>query len=172
MIPRKQTLLSLMVMLCAIVFSSCEGVALAQEAQSPVATVKEQLPNGEFIVVIDGVEQRTLTAEHAMQIAERNADLDKCQRARAVIDQELQRYDQLVALAKKDAELADKTAIIERERAARIETMYNSEYALRLKAEQLNNAHGRVGKFFDNPWVQIGFKAVVPAVNLARSFTR
>jgi hypothetical protein len=134
------------------------------------AVIKEQLPNGEFIVVIDGVEQRTITQEHAEQIKQRKEDLDRCQRARAVIDQLVAKQDQEIALLKKDRELADAQVALERERAGRIESMYNSEYALRLKAEQLNNAHGRVGKFFDNPLVQIGFKAVVPTVTMVRAF--
>jgi hypothetical protein len=133
------------------------------------AVVKEKLPNGEFIVVIDGVEQRTITQAHAEQIKQHNADLDKCQRARAVIDQLVAKQDQEIAVLKKDRELADAQVALERERAGRIESMYNSEYALRLKAEQLNNAHGRVGNFFDNPWVQIGFKAVVPTVTMVRA---
>jgi hypothetical protein len=38
--------------------------------------VKERLPNGEYILEIDGVEHRSITASHAREIAERRILLE------------------------------------------------------------------------------------------------
>lgn len=153
----------------------CFAVAFNAKSQVPsgpqAALVKEQLPNGEYIVVISGVEQRTITADHARAIALRDEDLDKCQRIRAVNEKQIETYEQTLALLKRDRDLADKEAALERERALRFSAMYTAEHELRLKSEQVN-ARGSVAAFFDKPLIQIAWKAAVPAFQMYLSSRR
>lgn len=50
---------------------SCVQMTYSQEIR-----VKERLPNGEYILEIDGVEHRSITASHAREIAERRILLE------------------------------------------------------------------------------------------------
>lgn len=159
-VPRLLVLVTLL--FSAIVFSACE--AHAQQVQ-----VKERLPDGEFIVVIDGVEQRTIKAEHARDIIERDEKLERCSSARVVLDKQVVVYENTLGLLKRDRELADRQAQLERERAMRFQTMFEGEQALRLQAEKLHRPRGRVTAFFENPFVQVATKLALP---VAQSFVR
>jgi hypothetical protein len=125
--------------------------------------IKEVLENGELIIEYKGVEQRTITATHARDIAERSAELSRLQRAQPLYEAQILSLKQAVDLAKKDAQIADTQAKYERERAAKFQALFQGEQGLRLQAEQLGR-RGRVSKFFDNPYVQVGLKFTVPIV--------
>lgn len=144
-----------MLMLCVLSFSN----VLAASAQT--INIKERLPDGEYIVVINGVEQRTITADHARRIAERNAELDRLKRAQPLYEGQIAQLKLSIDLAKKDAALSDSMSKYERERAEKYLALYNGEQALRLQAEKLGG-RGRVSKFFDHPITQIALKLTVP----------
>lgn len=139
------------------------SVQAASAQTNSTIQIKERLPDGEYIVSIDGVEQRTITADHARQIAERNGELDRLRRAQPLYEQQISQLKLSVDLAKKDAQLATTQAALERERAAKFQALFNGEQALRLQAEKLG-ARGRVSRFFDNPYVQVSLKLAQPFV--------
>ncbi len=159
---RSLTSMVLLTMMCFVgVFST--QAASAQSVNTQSISIKEKLPGGEYIVAIDGVEQRTLTADHARRIAERDAALDKLQRAQPLYELDISQLKHSLELAKRDTALADTQARLEHERAGRFNSMFDGEHNLRLQAEQLNR-HGPVSKFFETPYAQIGFKAVLPVL--------
>lgn len=143
------------------------GVSSAQ-----TIAIKEPLPDGEYIVVIDGEEQRTIRADHARRIVASHEELDRCSRARSALDKQIVHYESALVLLKKDRELADLEARLQQSNARRFETMFLSEQRLRFSAEALNASRSKqhwLTKLFDNPYVDVGFRAVVPTVNLVRT---
>jgi hypothetical protein len=50
-------------------FALAAALMLCAATYSQQVSIKEKLPNGEYIILVDGVEQRTVTADHARQIA-------------------------------------------------------------------------------------------------------
>lgn len=146
--------------------------ATVSEAYGQTVTIKEALPDGEYIVVIDGQEQRTITADHARRIIDNNESLDRCSRARIALDKQIGHYEAALVLLKKDRELADLEARLQQSNARRFETMYLAEQKLRFSAEALNASRSKqhwLVKLFENPYVDVGFRAVVPTVNLVRT---
>lgn len=123
--------------------------------------IKEKLPDGEYIVQIDGIEQRTITADHARDIAARKAELEKLKTAYGLCDAEVGQLKISLDLSKKDSALASTQAQLQSERADKFRAMFEGERNLRLQSERLNQ-RGRVAKFFDNPYAQIGFKIALP----------
>ena len=148
----------------------CIGI-FAVNATAQAATVKEKLPDGSYIVAIcpaatpagadcalyKAMPPSTLRdVDNASQIA--NGNLDKCQRARAVLDKQIALYEDTFTLLKKgEVKLADAEADAERQRALRYSAMYTMEHDLRLKAEKVNAGgfSGGVNKIFDNPFVKL-----------------
>lgn len=140
-----------------------ENVRATSVQNTPTISIRERLPDGEYIVVIDNVEQRTITPAHARDIAEGKAELNRLRRAQPLYEGQVMQLKLSVDLAKKDAQLATTQAALERERAEKFQALFNGEQALRLQAESLMR-RGRVSTFFDNPYVQIGLKVGVPFV--------
>ncbi len=146
----------------ALLFSSPSVIAAQQEASPDVQiNVVESLPNGEYIVRVNGTEQRTITAEHARAIARDKAELESLRLVKTNLEAQRAELQNLFNTSKKDAQLAVTQAALERERASRFEAMYHGENALRLQSEQLQR-RGRVTQFFENPFVQVGFRAALP----------
>ena len=158
---RKQMALILATMMLLVVAFSVQTVN-AQTTSTSIQ-IKERLPDGEYIVSIYGVEQRTITVEHARQIAARNEELDKLKRAQPLYEAQISQLKLAIDLAKKDALLATTQASFERERAEKFQALFNGEQALRLQGEKLM-ARGSVSKFFDNPFVQVSLKLAQPIV--------
>jgi len=135
----------------------------AQPTSAQSINIKEKLPDGEYIVIVDGVEQRTITAAHARQISERRDELDRLKRAQPLYEAQITQLKLVADLAKKDAQLATTQASFERERAEKYQALWSGEQALRLQAEKLM-ARGRISKFFDNPYVQFALKLGEPVM--------
>lgn len=125
------------------------------------------MPDGSFIVEIGGADYKALPPStlkdivNASEIA--NGELSKCQRARAVIDKQIEVYENTLGLLKRDRDLADKEAELERERGLRFSTMYTMEHDLRLESEQVNARSGTT-RFFDSAPVQIAWKVGLPTL--------
>jgi hypothetical protein len=128
----------------------------------PAATVKEQLPDGSYIVAINGTSYKAIDAGTLHGILKTNEEADKALRARAALEKQIALYEdnllamkQLVAIA--DAQRSDEIGI-----AANYKTLYLGEHDLRLKAEKLYAPPGRVSGFFQNPVVQLAEKIGKP----------
>jgi hypothetical protein len=151
----------------ALILTLCAGsLCKAQSPDPPVnytATVIESLPDGGYVVEIAGVKFRAVTDDQLREIQARKLELTNCSQERSLVNDELGKLKAALALAQKDAQLANAQATIERERAGRFQTLFEGEQALRLQAEQLVH-RGRVSRFFDNPWVQVAIKIGLPAL--------
>ena len=125
----------------------------AATSKSQTISIKEKLPNGEYIVVIDGQEQRTITTEHARQIEQRKIDLDAANKS--------------LELAFRKAELdALEIVLLKAERDSYM-SLYSNEKSLRIAAENLNG--GKTAGFFNNPIIQVLTKAAVPITTMLLS---
>lgn len=152
--------------ICALrnlILSSLMILCFAAICDAQTVRLVEALPNGEHVVEIDGVQYRTISADHARQIEERKAELDKTRRERDLLNDEVLLLKRKIELLERDAQLADAKAQLERERAARFQQMFDAEHGLRLQSEKLIQ-RGRVAAFFDNPFTQILTKLAWPSV--------
>jgi hypothetical protein len=145
---------------------SKEGSFAAAQQELPPARVVEALPDGGYVVEIAGVKYRAVTDDQLREIQARKLELTNCSQERSLLEDEIGKLKTALALAQKDAQLADAQAAVERERAGRFQALFEGEQALRLQAEQLVH-RGRVSRFFDNPWVQVAIKVGLPAVAAA-----
>src|SRR5207253_5747500 len=80
--------------------------ASAQDENVQIKIV-ERLPSGEYVLSINGVEQRTITAEHARTIGERLDELDRLRRAQPLYEQEIGQLKTALDLSKRDTQLAN-----------------------------------------------------------------
>lgn len=125
------------------------------EAQT-VVPVLEKLPDGTVIVEVAGQKQRTMTPAQLRAIAEDRAELDRLRRLNTLLTEDRDTLKEMVTQWK--AQAADWKAIAD------------SRQTIILKYEALSPAaKGRVSGFFDNPFVQVGLKAVVPLFTFALS---
>ncbi len=145
-----------------LVMATCSVLIFAGVTEAQTASVKEKLPDGSFIVAIEGVDYKAVSADTVRDILKSGEDLDRCTRARGALNKQIALYEDNLTLLKKDRDLADTQAQLERERALRFQTMFNGEQALRVQAEKLYRPAGRVTRFFENPFVQVAFKMGVP----------
>lgn len=148
--------------LIASLLMSCG--ALLCDAQT--ATVVETLPDGGYVVEINGQKFRAITDEQRRLIEERRIRLAAAEEELGLADTEIGKLRAALELALKDAELASAQTTIQAERAGRFEAMFNGEHALRLQAEALA-PRGRITRFFDNPVVQFAVKLGVPVIGAA-----
>ena len=164
-------MLSLALILTICAGSRCEGQSPGVGGRGlgvgeETAKVIEVLPDGGFVVEIAGLKYRAITDDQLREIQTRKLELSSCAGERSLLNQEVGKLKAALALAQKDAQLADAQATVERERAGRYQAMLEGEQALRRQAEQLVH-RGRVSRFFDNPWVQVAIKIGLPAVAAA-----
>jgi hypothetical protein len=120
-------------------------------------SVKEKLPNGTVIFTLEGKDYLGLPSDKAAELNAKLDRLDQLERALPVAQAEINQLKQSLVLAMKGAELSDTRANLERERAAKFEVMYNSENAMRLKAEGFLK-RGAVARFLENPATDLLFK--------------
>ncbi len=154
-----------LIAMCFVALFSPPVIASAQTASPSKVEINvvEALPSGEFIVRVNGIEQRTITAEHARSIASDKAELASLREVKTNLEAQNAQLQTLFNTSQKDAQLAATQAALERERAGRFSAMYDGEQALRFQSERLHG-RGRVSQFFENPFVQVGVKLGVPAI--------
>ena len=127
-----------------------------QQSQAlPSAVVKEALPEGEYIVAINGVELRTLTAEHARRIKADKEDLERLRRTRVALENQIAIYEKSLMVFKDLVAEADKEADEERAIALGFKRLYEGEQKLRLSAEKLYAPRGKIDAFFEHPIVKL-----------------
>lgn len=141
----------------------CATICSAQ-----TATVKEALPDGSFIVVINGEELRTVNAAKAREIQERKIKLEAAE-AKLIVDAKtIAELNNQIELMIRDVNLAQSQTQTLAERSAKFEELYTAEKELRLAAEKLIGRRSRTTEFFEHPAVQIIFKAAVPVISAFR----
>lgn len=136
--------------------------AINAQTNSPT-NVKENLPDGNYMARVHGIEQRTNGAVHARYMATRNDALYRLWLAEPLCEKEISQLNTGLSLAKKDGELVSTQAALERERAERFSAAYSGEHALWVQAQHLQ-ARWRVSKLFDNPDMPVRLKMAVPIV--------
>lgn len=138
------------------------AISNQQSAELPAATVREQLPDGSYIVVIAGVAYKAIDEPTLRGILESNKERDKAVRARVELEKQIKFYEEnsgdFAALIKVANEQRDKEASI----AGNFKTLYEGEHDLRLKAEKLYAPPGKVSGFFQHPVVQLAEKIGKP----------
>lgn len=126
-------------LIAKLMFLLVAGCAISCEAQT--VTVKEHLDNGELIILVDGIEQRTLTSAHADDIKARLVQLDKLTKALPVCQQLNIDYTKRVDTAKQEAN--------------GWQTLYTGEHQLRLDMQQFQRRPSRVSNFLDRWYIKL-----------------
>ncbi len=143
--------------LCASGFLSTE--AFAQNIPvpvAPVATVLEELPDGQgYIVRIDGIEHRALPPAVLRKIAARIQAGTEADAERDLLRQQVELLQRQVNIVTRQVQLADRQTEIEKERAASFQDLYLAERDLRVKAVALVGKRGRLAAFFSHPLTKI-----------------
>jgi hypothetical protein len=132
--------------------------------------------DGSYVVRIrDGATTRAyraLSEDQLRALRLQQNEMEALSRDRALLQAEVDKLRALNQNCELREQLRAKTAELDagivrnlEEQAQKWKLLYEGEHALRLKTEGLVG-RGRVTSFFDNPFVQIGFKALVPTVNL------
>jgi hypothetical protein len=128
-------------------------------------SVVEALPDGGYVVEIDGVKYRAVTDDQLRSFAAQRINLTACAEEHTLTNEAIAKLKAALDLARKDAELATAQTAIEQERAGRFEAMYNGEHNLRIQAEQLSQ-RGRVSRFLDQPVTQVAIKLGLPLLGV------
>ncbi|OLE52671.1 MAG: hypothetical protein AUG51_17010 [Acidobacteria bacterium 13_1_20CM_3_53_8] len=115
---------------------SVESPALQTQEATPIRVV-EALPDGEFVVSIAGVEQRTITSNHARRIAPNLQELERLMEARPLNEQQIAQLRLALDLSKRDRTLTASKIAAEHARAANFRLVYEGENGLHLQAESL-----------------------------------
>jgi hypothetical protein len=162
-----------MTMLCALTCASLFSppcIAKAQTAAPPArvetqqpalpsAIVKGFLPDGSYLVTIGGVNYKAITGEYAKTLLQNqhaaDEQLDRCQRARVNLDEQMKVYDHDLAVTRRELAVADRESKGNALQASRFETLYLGEKDLRRAAENLYAPPGSVDRFFNNPIVKL-----------------
>ncbi len=156
----------LLLVLILTIFGGSRCEAQMPGAGEETAKVIEVLSDGGYVVEINGVKLRAVTDGQLREIHARKLEFASCAQERLLLDDEVGKLKAALTVAQKETQLAEAQATIERERAGRIQAMFEGEQALRLQAERLVH-RGRVSRFFDNPWVQVAIKVGLPALTAA-----
>src|ERR1051325_8929838 len=129
---RKSMKKLLMTLSAAAMLIFCAATSNAQSI-----TIKEKLPNGELILLVDGVEQRTITADHAREITQRKIDLEAMTAERDLLKQKATNLQAVIDLMTRRSELdVHELALVRAERDS-YKSLFEGEKDLRLKAEKL-----------------------------------
>jgi hypothetical protein len=133
----------------------CVGLCNANAQESRIG---EKLPDGDYIVIINGVEYRAITADQVRQIAEDRLELDKLRRKFDQLQQLTEQLTVEVSQITKDRDLANAMIAFEQQQKNHYKSLFEGEHSLRVAADKFKL--GKVTKFFDHPAVQIGTKIV------------
>jgi len=157
---------------CAVAISAQEVRSEQQTAKSqtqkpavadlPSAVVKEALPNGSYLVAIEGRTYKAIDEPTIRGILQDREDLDKSKRARVALEKQIALYEQNLTALHALVKIADDQTAEEIRIAGNYKLLYDGEHDLRLKAEKLYASPGRVASFFQNPIVQIAEKIGKP----------
>src|ERR1044071_9196537 len=113
---RRRSWQSLILFLIAIACASiCSGQSVS---------IAEKLPDGSYVVLIDGVEFRAITGDKAVELAKQKVELAACRDEQAKLTTA---YD----LAKKDVTIAQQETKIEHGNFVRVMQLYEKEWELR-----------------------------------------
>jgi hypothetical protein len=140
------------------------NAAKAAPVTAQQVRVIEALPDGDFILSIDGTEYRAISADHARDLLATKAEAKALADTNQVLALKISHLENALTLAHKDASLADLQRSLERERADKFQAMYQGESDLRKQSESLRG--GTIRSLFDNPWMQVGVKLGLPILGM------
>lgn len=139
--------------------------AIPQTPNEKQIKIVQALPDGDYVVAIDGVEYRAVTAEHSKQILTWKVERDGFVQKIELLNTKVSTLESALNTSKLSTQLAETKAKLEIERAEKFKALYEGEKGLREQAESLRRGgNSRVSRFFENPKVQIGLKIFVPTV--------
>lgn len=171
-----------------LIFSVALCPAQVPKPIEPAAKVVQKFEDGSYLVEIDGVRFRALTADQLRTWAKSQVDLETCQKdsneLAGQLDSrnqqiELLRKDVVIAGQERDSALKDLSRSKEDTERAREDARRNfgllmGERQLRIEAQQFiphGNVKGFAGKvlnFLDGPYGQATFKLVIPAAQFIK----
>ena len=148
-------------------------------AQQSIKIV-EKLPDGSYVIAIDGVEFRAITGDKAVELAKQKVDLDACKKISAEKDIQIKELTLLRDLAEAQKALVQQKADSfkadfdrSQEDAKRNFGLFMGERQLRIESQQFiphgsgNGLGVKILKLFDSPYGQAGIKLVNPLVQTA-----
>ena len=157
----------------------------AATSDAQTLAVVEKLPNGSFVILIDGIEHRAFNPEQMRALDKRKIELEGCQREKTELDNQIAVLTREKELLKKDVEIANlKAQSFEvdfnraQEDSKRNYGLFIGERTLRQQATQFvphGNASGfggKVLKFLDSGYFQFGIKVATPLATGIRTFTK
>jgi hypothetical protein len=127
------------------------------------ARVVEKLPDGDFIVSIEGREYRAVSPDHARRLAKEKVELDALRAEKPQLEQKAVKLLELSENYKSDAAKAIEQRDSENARAEKFKQDYERERDLRLSAEKLKKPN-TLEKLLGNPIVQSAIVIVSGAV--------
>lgn len=129
------------------------------------------LVDGDYIVIINGIEYRAITADQVRKIAEDRLELDKLRRERDLLRTQNNQLTFQVSLITKDRDLSNAMLAFEQKQKEHYKSLFEGEHSLRLAAEKFVKP-GAVTRFFEHPAVQIATKIGWQGVQTWLSFRR
>lgn len=158
-------------------------IAFAWISNGQTIKIVEKLPDGSFVVSIDNVEFRAISAGKAVELAKQKIDLTAAEKVNAelvgqVKEALLQRdlAEAQKALIQQKADSFDADFKRSQEDAKRNFSLFMTERDLRIEAQQFI-PHGNVGgfggkllKFVDSPVFQAGVKIVIPIAQFGKTY--
>jgi len=143
-------------------------IAFASICDGQTASIGEKLPDGSYVVLIDGVEFRAITGDRAVELAKQKVELAACRDEQVKLTTA---YD----LAKKDVTIAQQETKIEHGNFVRVMQLYEKERELRTESMNQFIPHGKVGgfggkflNFLDSGYGQSLFKLVLPTAQFIK----
>jgi hypothetical protein len=132
---------------------------LTISAHAQAVSVVEKLPDGSYVVSIEGVEYRAITADQARAISTRKVDLEMCQQKVTLFQATLSDLSNAVQIVRDAASKPDPQVTLLTESRDWYKARFQEEHDLRLRSQDLAT-RGRLSTLFDNPWFKFGEKAV------------
>lgn len=131
---------------------------------APLATVVEELPDGQgYVVRIGDTEYRALPPATMRKIAARIQAGAEASAENAILRQQVELLQRQVNIAARQVQLADRQTEIEKQRAASFQDLYLAERDLRVKAVSLVGKRGRLAAFLTHPATKV-FISAVPVI--------
>lgn len=129
---------------------------------------KRELANGDVLASRNGIDGIWMPVAKAKRINDSLDELDRLRVAMPLAQKDIAQLHAALDTAEKQRDSADSTARLSQQLAKNWEAMFNEEHQLRLDAEKFIYRPGKVTKLFNNPFLQVGLKLGVPAIQMLR----
>lgn len=123
-------------------------------ANAQTVEVKRQLPNGDYVLTIDGKDYLGIPPEKARKVNDSLDELDRLRQVKPLYDQLVGELREALALAKQQRDTAEEQTRIQKQIAENWKTLYEGEHILREKALGLAKK-GKISTVLDKWWVRL-----------------